>query len=200
VGDYVAEDGVISDLSSPDYVAVEQRVLQDNINLVDAKSGILMAISGGLIARDLDKFYELATASGAWSIATTSSLILYGIALAGFFLTAYFTWFVLRPRLVKTNDYVYWGSDAFLRGEKHYIDLVDAATPEEVRHHFLQHIYVLARICRRKFAFFVSAMRTAEISLLTTLGAEITRYVSYVPLGAQGRFVHVLVDFIHRTH
>jgi hypothetical protein len=200
VGDYVAEGGVISDLSSPDYVAVEQRVLQDNINLVDAKSGILMAISGGLIARDLDKFYELATASGAWSIATTASLILYGIALAGFFLTAYLTWFVLRPRLVKTNDYVYWGSDAFLRGEKHYIDLVDAATPEEVRHHFLQHIYVLARICRRKFAFFVSAMRTAKISLLTTLGAEITRYVSYVPLGAQGRVVHVLVDFIHRVH
>jgi len=196
----VAEEGVNPDSSNPDYIKVEQRVLQDNINLVDAKSGILMAISGGLIARDLDKFYQLATATGAFSIATMASLILYGIALAGFIITAYLTWFVLRPRLVKTNDYVYWGSDAFLRSAKHYVDLVRAATAEELQHHFLQHLYVLALICRRKFAYFVSAMRSAEISLLTTLAAEITRYVSYAPPGFQGRIVQDLTDFFHRMH
>jgi hypothetical protein len=183
---------------NPDYVTVEQRVLQDNINLVDAKSGILMAISGGLIARDLDKFFELATARGG--IATTASLIFYGAALTGFFLTAYFTWFVLRPRLVKTNDYVYWGSDAFLRGEKNYIDTVGAASADELRRHFLHHIYVLALICRKKFAFFVSAMRSAEISLLLTLAAEITRYVSYAPPDIHTRIVNAVVALAHRLH
>jgi hypothetical protein len=186
----LAETDPNSDLSHPDYVTVEQRVLQDNINLVDAKSGILMAISGGLIARDLDKFFELASIRGP-SALTTSSMIFYGAALIGFFFTGYFTWFVLRPRLVKTNDYVYWGSDAFLGTEKNYIETVGAATPAELRQHFLHHIYVLALICRRKFAFFVNAMRAAEISLLLTLAAEVTRYASYAPPDIHARIAHL---------
>ena len=186
-------------MSNPDYVAVEQHVLQDNINLVDAKSGILMAISGGLIARDLDKFFELANVH-VTSIATTVSLVFYGAALAGFFLTATFTWFVLRPRLIKTNDYVYWGSDTFLGGEKHYIDTLVAAPADEVRRHFLHHIYVLALICRKKFTFFVNAMRSAEISLVLTLMAEITRYVSYAPPDIHTRIVNAVVALAHKLH
>jgi hypothetical protein len=199
LGGSVAETGPNSELSNPDYVTVEQRVLQDNINLVDAKSGILMAISGGLIARDLDKFFELATTSHG-GVATTASLILYGAALVGFFFTGYFTWFVLRPRLIKTNDYVYWGSDVFLASEKHYIDTVSAASATELRQHFLHHVYVLALVCRKKFAFFVNAMRAAEISLLLTLAAEVTRYISYAPPDIHTRIVNAFVSLVHRLH
>jgi len=194
----VSETSPASDLSHPDYVTVEQHVLQDNINLVDAKSGILMAISGGLIARDLDKFFEMATSRSG--IAATTSLIFYGAALVGFFLTGYFTWFVLRPRLIKTNDYVYWGSDAFLGSEANYIDIVSTASPGELRRHFLHHIYVLAVVCRKKFTFFVRAMQAAEISLLLTLAAEITRYISYAPPDIHTRIVNAFVSLVHHLH
>jgi hypothetical protein len=184
---------------NPDYVTVEQRVLQDNINLVDAKSGILMALSGGLIARDLDKFYELATTHGGSAPTMASiSLALYGVATAGFFLTAYLTWFVLRPRLVKTNDFVYWGSDVYLQGEKHYLQTIEAATPLDFRDHFLRHLHVLARICRQKFNFFVRAMRTAEVSLLATFSAELTRYASYAPM--QARLANTLAEISTWLH
>jgi hypothetical protein len=185
----VAEVGVGGDPSNPDYVTVEQRVLQDNINLVDAKSGILMALSGGLIARDLDKFFELVTAHGPASTFGQVSLAAYGVAASGFLLTAFLTWFVLRPRLIKTNDFVYWGSDVYLKGEKHYIQTIEAATRDDFRHHFLGHLHVLARVARQKYRFFVLSMRTTEISLLATLSAEVTRYVSYLPPAEQGQIV-----------
>jgi hypothetical protein len=197
-GAWVAETDQLRDSLNPDYVTVEQRVLQDNINLVDAKSGILMALSGGLIARDLDKFFELATTSSSAPAIASVSLAFYGAATAGFILTAYLTWFVLRPRLVKTNDFVYWGSDVYLKGEQHYLDAIGAATAEDFRHHFLRHLHVLARICRRKFTFFVLAMRTAEISLLTTLTAEVTRYAAHAP--AQIRLTFVLAGLSHWLH
>jgi hypothetical protein len=195
----VADIELNPDLSHPDYVTVEQRVLQDNINLVDAKSGILMAISGGLIARDLDKFFELASSKGTMPLTAIFSMILYAAALIGFFFTAYFTWFVLRPRLIKTNDFVYWGSDTFLGGEKHFIDTVSVAKPEELKHHFLHHIYVLAIICRRKFVFFVNAMRAAEISLILTLLAEITRYMSYAG-DIESRATSLFAELMQHLH
>lgn len=195
----MAETKGIRESLNPDYVTVEQRVLQDNINLVDAKSGILMALSGGLIARDLDKFFELATAHGGSApLVASISLGLYGVATVGFFLTAYLTWFVLRPRLVKTNDFVYWGSDVYINGEKHYLDTIEAATPGDFRDHFLRHLHVLARICRQKFGFFVRAMRTAELSLLATFSAEVTRYASYAPM--QARMAATLADISNWLH
>jgi hypothetical protein len=171
--------------ANPDYVSIERHVLQDNINLIDAKSGILMALSGGFIVRCLDKFFELATARASISpLASNASLWLYAIASLGFLMTAFFTWFVVKPRVVKTNDLVYWGSDVFTRGERHFVDTVESTKPHEFRIHFVRHLYVLAGICRRKFLFFGRAMRSAELSLLTALAAELARYASYAPMPA----------------
>lgn len=169
--------------TQPDYVSVERHVLQDNINLIDAKSGILMALSGGFIVRCLDKFFELATVHTSVSpAASTAALWLYAVASVGFLMTAFFTWFVVKPRVVKTNDLVYWGSDVFLRGEKQFVDAIEATDIHVFRHHLIRHLYVLAGICRRKFLFFGRAMRTAELSLLTALAAELARYATSVPV------------------
>lgn len=166
--------------ANPDYVSVERHVLQDNINLIDAKSGILMALSGGFIARCLDKFFELANAP-ALGLVSTASLTLYAISAIGFFLSAYFTWFVLKPRVTKTNDLVYWGSEAFRENQAQFVERIEATDPSEFRLHFLRHLHILARICRQKYRFFGHAVFFAQISLLTTLGAEICRYARAVP-------------------
>jgi hypothetical protein len=185
----------------PDYVTVEQRVLQENITLVDAKSGILLALAGGFIGRNLDKLYELSVAySRSATVPTMTALLLYAAASLGFLYAAYCTWFVLRPRLHKTNDFVYWGADVFLGGEKAYIEAIEAAVPADFRTHFLHHLHVLARICRQKYGFFVHAMRAAEFSLLATLAAEIARYASYAPATMRAQIAGFVMSQLHHIH
>jgi len=166
----------------PEYVTVERHVLQDNITLIDTKSVFLMGLAGLLMVHCLDKLdllVHMRHDQGLhFPLVMEISLGCYAVALLAFFATAYFTWYVVKPRVTNTNDFVFWGSEVFLKNEADFVNTIETTTPFDFGLHFLRHLYVLARICRSKYAYFARATRSAEVALLAMVIAEVARYLA----------------------
>jgi hypothetical protein len=162
-----------------EYVAMERDVLQDNIILVDAKSGILMAFCAVVVFRCFDKLQEIKTVvASTCPCGLTASAILYWLAVLGLLVTTIFAWKVVKPRITKTNDLIYWGADAFLHDLNHFTTAVQSIGQTTLGQDVLQHLFVLAAICRKKFESFNRAIVAAEVSVTLALAAEAFRYFS----------------------
>jgi hypothetical protein len=172
----MSEVGEKLETDKRDYALFEKDVLQDNIILCDAKSGFLLAFAAIVMTRCLDKATELASARAASCICMTHIvLILYAVAIVGFICTVVFVWRVVRPRLRPHDDFVYWGSKIFTGTEMEFAVAVQSVTPSALAVDLLRHLYILAEICRRKFANFQCAAVAAEFSTIVFVLAEVAR-------------------------
>src|SRR5947209_3540231 len=91
------------------YVEFERHTFQDNIILCDAKCGILLGSGALVLLWCLDKLLTLGE-SGAHlpPIITTAETVLYASATLALVVTISLTWSVIRPRISRADDYIYW--------------------------------------------------------------------------------------------
>jgi hypothetical protein len=157
-------------LSRLDFVGIERDLLQDNIILLDAKSAALLALSGVLLFHCIDRAVQLTSAAAS----PVASLVLglYLAASLSLVATTAFCWFAIKPRIVKADDHLYWGSKLYLGSAETFVSQIKSADADVIADELLRLIHTLAGICRRKFAAFEHAVWATELSLLLVLAAE----------------------------
>lgn len=168
--------------SISEYIAVERDILQDSITLFDTKAGVLIAFSAVLIFRCLDKLAE------SIHVTTTEYLILLGVYKLIFVIACVFlataivcNWYVIRPRINKIDDLIYWGAEAFTKPEDDYVATASSTSDEKFTEDLLRFLYKLAGLCRRKAESFRRAALAFELSLGAFAIAEILRAIVLFP-------------------
>lgn len=164
-------------LSRMDFVALERDVLQDNIILLDAKTGALLALAGLLLFRCLDRLSGILSGSlfaphplVHWR--KDVALVILVAAIVSIAATTMAAWLAIRPRIVRVNDYIYWGSKIYLTHAAEFISAIKAADAETIEDDMLRMLHTLAGICRKKHAAFEHAVRATEISLVLVVCSE----------------------------
>lgn len=158
-------------LSRLDFVAIERDVLQDNIILSDAKSAALLALSGVLLFHCLDRALQLNSSSGL-SLLGATLLGIYVAASLSLIVTIVFCWLAIKPRLVETDDHLYWGSKLYLGSAQAFVSAIKSADAEVIEDDLLRMLHTLAGICRQKYAAFEHAVWATELSLVLALCGE----------------------------
>lgn len=163
-------------LSRLDYVAIERDVLQDNIILSDAKSAALLALSGVLLFHCLDWALRLNSSSGLSQVGV-ALLGTYLAASLSLIITTIFCWLAIKPRIVRTDDHLYWGSKLYLSSAEAFVSAIKSADAEVIEDDLLRMLHTLAGICREKYAAFEQAVWATELSLVLVLCAEFASLV-----------------------
>src|SRR5215470_6591032 len=127
-------------LSRLDFVAIERDLLQDNIILSDAKSAALLALSGLLLFHCLDRVLELNSAH-SMSLVVSFVLGIYVAASISLVATTVFCWFAIRPRIVKTDDHLYWGSKLYLNSTETFVAAIKSADAEVIEDDLLRMLH-----------------------------------------------------------
>jgi hypothetical protein len=155
------------------FMDFERGVLQDNIILCDAKSGVLLAFSGGLVIFCIDAFVYAHRAAGASISLTEVLLALAGLA---FLVSCHFSLTTVVPRLVRGHDdHIFWESSVFKLPVETYVKRMEALDPVVERRDMLGHLHMLSGICRTKFWHFSWAIRIAQLGFVLLVIAELTR-------------------------
>jgi|GEM_PF-1793308 len=150
-----------------EYVFVERHALQDNIILCDTKSGILLGFGALTILWCADHLLELAsTKSSLSSMFSMAELTLQALGALMLIASLTFAWRVIKPRISAANDYIYWGSQVFLKSQAEFTTTIQNADPDRLATDMLHHLHVLAKICREKYANFRYATIAAEYAAL----------------------------------
>ncbi len=151
----------------------ERGVLQDNIILCDAKSGVLLAFSGAMVIFCIDAFIDAHRAAGRSISLTEALLALAGLA---FLVSCHFSLTTVVPRLVRgRDDHIFWESSVFKLAPEAYVAAMEALDPEAERRDMLRHLHMLAGICRSKFWHFGRAIRIAQLGFVLLVIAELGR-------------------------
>jgi hypothetical protein len=155
------------------FVDFERGVLQDNIILSDAKSGALLAFSGGMVIFCIDAFIGAHALTGLLHAAIA---FLFLGAAGAFLVSCHFSLTTVMPRLVRgADDHIFWESPAFRLPVEAYVKHMEALDAETERRDKLRHLHLLAGICRRKFSHFLRAIRIAQIGFGLLVIAELSR-------------------------
>jgi len=153
------------------FMDFERAVLQDNIILCDAKSGVLLAFSGGLVIFCIDAFVAAHQAAGRSISITEVLLALAGLA---FLVSCHFTLTTVVPRLVRgRDDHIFWESSVFKLPVETYVAAMEALDPDVERRDMLRHLHMLSGICRTKFWHFGCAIRIAQLGFVLLVMAEL---------------------------
>lgn len=158
------------------FMDFERGVLQDNISLCDAKSGVLLAFSGGMVIFCVDAFVT-AHQAASHSISVTEALV----ALAGvtFLVSCHFTLTTVAPRLVRgRDDRIFWESSVFKLSPEGYVAAMEALDPQAHQRDMLHHLHTLAGICRSKFRHFTWAIRISQIGFVLLVIGELARLLA----------------------
>jgi hypothetical protein len=153
----------------------ERGVLQDNIILCDAKSGILLAFAGGMVIFCVDAFVQAVGArpTGAIALAGAGLLAMAGLAFVG---ACHFALMTVIPRIRRgMTDHVFWESPIFLLPVDDYVARMQTLDLASERHDKLRHLHMLAGICREKFRHFLRAIRFAQVGFVALVVAELAR-------------------------
>jgi hypothetical protein len=157
----------------------ERGVLQDNIILCDAKSGVLLAFTGAMIVFCLDTFVSLQRAAPAADPWRQFAHALFLLAALGFLVSCYFSLATVVPRLRRGKaDHVFWEAPVFRLSEDAYVAEMEKLDTKIERNDMLRHLYLLAGVCRTKFNHFQVAIRFGQIGFLTLVLAEFGRIIS----------------------
>lgn len=148
-----------------EYVSFERHVLQDNIILCDAKSGALLGAGAVVMVWCVERFVNAAVEKSLYSRFEAGAL---GVAILAIIVTMYFAWRVIKPRFVTSNDddHIFWASRTFDISEAAFTDRIQSAKPEVLAADMIRHLYILAGVCRRKFAYFRSATMAAQVAFV----------------------------------
>lgn len=157
----------------------ERSVLQDNIVLCDAKSGVLLAFSGAMVIFCLDAFVGLHGAAPQGSLLHLGAIALFVLAAAGFLVSCHFSLATVLPRLRRGRpDHIFWEAPFFRLPVDSYVEqmlALDLAVQHEDR---LRHLHTLAGICRSKFRHFQLSMRFGQASFVVLVLAELARIIA----------------------
>lgn len=169
---------LLSDGGPPEsgFISFERGVLQDNIILCDAKSGVLLAFSGAMVLLCIDTFIGLHRA-GDWA-----HRLACGVALAAggaFLVSCHFALATVIPRFHRSrDDLIFWESSIFKLSADEYVGRMKAITVMRQEDDMLHHLHLLARICRTKFLQFGRAIRLAQLGFALLVLAELGRMIS----------------------
>ena len=130
------------------YINYEQGVLQHAISVADAKATFVLTISLGLAVFYLPDVLVAphgADSLGRQLFAVVTELILLGSGAAAFF--------TVLPRVssAASDTTIAWMSKVFLGTAPDFIDRCSEITLKGLRVDQLNHLYILARICREKY-------------------------------------------------
>ena len=156
-----------------EYLLFERYVLQDNIILCDAKSGILVGFAVVTLLWCFDRLRE-AVAAGE----VGGEALLFGMAMLALLAVIVFGWRAIKPRIKRGNDHIYWGSKVFTGSEQDYIAAVGSVEPDILAADMLRHLHIQGSICREKFDNFERALTASQFAGLFVLLAVCYRLVS----------------------
>lgn len=140
-----------------DYLSFERHVLQDNIVLCDTKSGILLGAGAVVIVWCLD---QLEKVTGA------IQQMLYSLAIIAIMFTMYFAWNVIKPRIRRCDDHVFWESKLFQGSESEFTARIQSTESALFATDMIRHLHILADVCCRKFANLQRAAIAAKAAFL----------------------------------
>jgi hypothetical protein len=142
---------------------------QDAIQLCDKKCGVLIALAGSVIAGLISAAGQSAPAhlvdadavDQRWAVVAMTTL------LAAIILAA----ISLKPRVWRDANQgsVFWRSIVAHRRPQRFAAYLRAQTAEVVSDHLAHQVYTLARICRRKYAWFGLSFYLAIAGALLTV-------------------------------
>ena len=155
----------------------ERAVLQDNIILCDAKSGVLLAFDGAMVIFCVDAFVGgHAPQQGALHAAANG---LFLLAAAAFLVSCHFSLTTVLPRLRRgRDDHIFWEAPTFDLPIDRYIETMEKLDLETERRDKLSHLHMLAGICRTKFNHFQIAIRSAQAAFALLVLAELARLIA----------------------
>ncbi|HEY1930249.1 MAG TPA: Pycsar system effector family protein [Caulobacteraceae bacterium] len=142
----------------------ERAVLQDNIILGDAKLGILVAFAGAMVIYCIDMAGRSGALRGAASWVSAAEAWGFAAAAVGFLVTCAFALAAIAPRVRPHQadaDYVFWGARAFRQPLSAFLDEMRSLDVEVEHENKLRHLYILAGVCRDKYAHLRLAMGAA---------------------------------------
>jgi len=154
----------------------ERGVLQDNIILCDAKSGVLLAFDGAMVIFCIDAFVGgHAPHQDALHIAANG---LFLLAAAAFLVSCHFSLTTVLPRLRRgREDHIFWEAPVFDLPVERYVETMEKLDVEMERRDKLSHLHMLAGICRTKFGHFQISIRSAQAAFLLLILAELARLI-----------------------
>jgi hypothetical protein len=146
------------------YINYEQGVLQHAISVADAKATFVLTISLGLAVFYLPDVLGVSTAGGpapARVFAVITELVLLGSGAAAFF--------TVLPRVSASaaDSDIAWMSTGFIDSAAHFVDRCKAEISlERLQTDQLNHLYILASICRKKYKGLRLALWLIPVGLL----------------------------------
>ena len=147
-----AEDrstAILSDGALEKYINYEQGVLQHAISVADAKATFVLTISLGLAVFYLPDVFALSQHAGsavAMIMAVVTELALLGSGAAAFF--------TVLPRITAsaTDSDIAWMSTGFMGSAASFVDRCRGEMSlERLQTDQLNHLFILASICRKKY-------------------------------------------------
>ena len=155
----------------------ERAVLQDNIVLCDAKSGVLLAFGGAMVIFCIDAFVNGRGVGmgGLWHAANA----LFLVSAVGFLVSCHFSLTTVIPRLRRgSDDHIFWEAPVFDLPVEAYVKKMEALDVVMERRDKLGHLHMLAGICRTKFNHFQLAIRFGQAGFLVLVLAELARIIA----------------------
>ncbi len=154
----------------------ERGVLQDNIVLCDAKSGVLLAFDAAMAIFCIDTFVGLADARPHARLAAGALFILSAVA---FLASCHFSLLTVLPRLHRGHqDHIFWESPVFDLPVEEYIEQMEALDATREHREKLRHLHMLAKICRTKFTHFQWAIGFGRAGFVILVLAELARTIA----------------------
>lgn len=155
----------------------ERAVLQDNIILCDAKSGILLTFTGAVVIFCLNSVNLVPEPHriAAWaSLAETLGFI--GAA-ASCLISCAFSFATIKPRIQRENadDHIFWEAPAFKLPVEKYVAQMHALDVRSAHNEKLRHLHTLAKVCRNKYAHLEHAMNFALVGFVLLVLAELAK-------------------------
>jgi hypothetical protein len=160
-----------------EFVVFERHVLQDNILLCDAKSGILVIFAAGVLWRCVESVADFVIPDpGLAGYVSDLYLILYILAVPAWLVAAYWAVRTVSPRIGPSDDSIYWGAPLFLKSQDEFVSAIRGAAPDAQMDGMLRHLHSLGAICRDKDGRFHKAVRATEVAAIFFLSAEVIRF------------------------
>ena len=155
----------------------ERAVLQDNIILCDAKSGVLLAFGGAMVIFCIDAFVN-GRGEGSGMLHDAANA-LFLVSAVGFLVSCHFSLTTVLPRLRRGHDdHIFWEAPVFDLKVEDYVEKMEALDVGMERRDKLGHLHMLAGICRTKFGHFQLAIRFGQAGFLVLVFAELARIIA----------------------
>jgi hypothetical protein len=138
---------------------------QNLVNFADAKAGVLLAVDGGIL---------VILASSPAAIHPGLEQLLLGAALLLIGISALFGFLTIRPRMFRSDAPTKLFFRAILAQTREEYMKSFSSTPKQVLDDYLNNIYTLALIQKKKFFYLEESLYTLLLGLVPIIAIIIT--------------------------